>query len=135
MSIIEDILRDYFISAITGESSISEHLLTIQLVRMVVPTPHLNTEAEYITSGLLTEDIVDHIISQNTKYKPNKERISEIKNNIKKGRTEAENANLSKIRENIFNDQIRANDIIQQPSRNNWLDIIPIEELNYNLNK
>ena len=32
-------------------------------------------------------------------------------------------------------DQIRANDILQQPGCNNWLNIIPIEEFNYNLNK
>ena len=35
----------------------------------------------------------------------------------------------------MFKDQIRANDIFQQPGCNNWLNIIPIEEFNYNLNK
>ena len=58
-----------------------------------------------------------NIISQSKDYKPNKERISEIKNNIKKGRTEAENTNLSGIRENISTDQIRPNDILPQPGR------------------
>ena len=46
---------------------------------MSLTTPYLNTEAEYSASRLLTKDIVDHIISQNTEYKPYKERISEIK--------------------------------------------------------
>ena len=46
---------------------------------MAVTTHHLDTEAEYNASRLLTKDIVDHIISQDTEFKPNKERISEIK--------------------------------------------------------
>ena len=78
---------------------------------------------------------MDNIISQSKDYKPNKERISEIKNNIKKGRTEAENTNLSRIRENMSTDQIRANEILQKPGCNTSLNIIPIEEFNYNLNK
>ena len=68
---------------------------------MAVITPHLNTGAEYNASRLLTKDIMDYIISQNTEYKRNKERISRIKNNVKKGRTEAENRNLSRISENM----------------------------------
>ena len=44
----------------------------------------------WITSSAKTQNI-----------KPNKERISETKNNIKKGRTESENTNLRKIRENM----------------------------------
>ena len=79
---------------------------------MAVTTPHLNTESEYKVSRLLTKDIVDNIISQSKDYKPNKQRISEIKSNIKKGRSEAENASLSRIRENMSTDQIRANDIL-----------------------
>ena len=71
---------------------------------------------------------MNHIISQNTKCKPNTERISEIKNNIKKGRTEAENKNLSRIRDNMSKDQIRANDILQQLDCNNLLNIILIED-------
>ena len=84
---------------------------------------------------MLTKDIVDQIIRQNTGYKPNKERISEIKNNIKKERSKAENTNISRIRENMSKDLISANDILQQAGCNNWLNIIPIEEFNYNLNK
>ena len=101
---------------------------------MAVTTPNLNIESEYKSSRLLTTDIVDNIISQSTYYKPYKERISEIKN-IKKGRTEVDNSNLSRIRGNMSTDQIRANDILQQPSCNNYLNIITVEELNYNLNK
>ena len=132
MKIIEDVFRNHFISAIIGESSISDHLrqlivLPIRLGGIAVTTPHLNTEAEHKASRLLTKDIVDDIISQSTEYKPNKERISEIKNNIKKEKTKAENANLSRIRENMSTDQIRANDILQQPGCNNWLNIIPTE--------
>ena len=62
-------------------------------------------------------------------------RISEIKNNMKKKRSKTENTNLSRIRENMCKDQITANDILQQPGCNNCLNIIPIEEFNYNLNK
>ena len=75
------------------------------------------------------------MINQNTEYKLNKERISKIKNNIKKGRTEAENSNLSLIRENMSKYQIRADDILRQPGCNNWLNITPMEEFNYSLNK
>ena len=78
---------------------------------MAVTAPHLNTEAEYNASSLLTGDIVDHIINQNTKNESNKKRHSEIINNIKKGTNEAENTNLRIIREKISKDQIRANDI------------------------
>ena len=93
--IIEDVFRN--------ESSVSDHLrqliaLPIRLGGMTVTTPHLNPESEYKALKLLTKDIVDKIISQSRDYKPNKERISETKNNIKKGRTEAENTNLSRIR-------------------------------------
>ena len=45
------------------------------------------------------------IISQETEYKPRKERISEINNNMKKERTKAGNSNLSKIRENMSKDK------------------------------
>ena len=54
---------------------------------------------------------------------------------MKKGRSEAENTSLSKIRENMSKDQIRANGILQQPVCNNRLNIIPIEEFNHNLKK
>ena len=80
---------------------------------MTVTTPYLKTEAEYNASRLLPQDIVEHIISQSTAYKPNKERISEIKNNIKKGRIETENTNLSRVKQNMSKDQIRANAILQ----------------------
>ena len=40
---------------------------------MAVTTPYLNAEAEYNGSMLLSGDIVDHSISQNTEYKPNKD--------------------------------------------------------------
>ena len=114
MKITENVLRNYFIPAIIGESLVPEHLrqliaLPIQLGGMAVTTPHLNTEAKYNAARLLTKDILDHIISQNTEFKPNKERISEIKKT--------------------------PNDILQQPGCNNWLNIIPIEEFNSNLNK
>ena len=49
--------------------------------------------------------------------------------------TENENTNLSRIRENMSTDQIRANEILQKPGCNTSLNIIPIEEFNYNLNK
>ena len=62
---------------------------------------------------------MDHIISKNKEHKPNKERLSKIKNKIWKGATEAENTNLSRIRENMSKDQTRANDILQQPGFNN----------------
>ena len=75
--------------------------------------------AEYKASRFLTKDMVDHIISQNIDSKPNKERTSEIKCNIKKGRTGAENNNLSRIRENISKDQIRVNGTFQEPGCNN----------------
>ena len=71
---------------------------------MAVTTPHLNTEVEYNLSRLLAGDIADHIISQNTKYELNKESISDIKNNFKKGKSEAENTNLRKIRESLSKD-------------------------------
>ena len=32
-------------------------------------------------------------------------------------------------------DQVRGNDILKQPGCNNWLNIISVEELNYDLNK
>ena len=102
---------------------------------MALTTPHLNTYTEYNASRLFTKDIVYHMINQNTEYKLNKERISKIKNNIKKGRTEAENSNLSLIRENMSKYQIRADDILRQPGCNNWLNITPMEEFNYSLNK
>ena len=50
-----------------------------------------------------------------------------MRSNIKKGRTKAEL--------NMFEDQIRANDILQQPRCNSWSNFIPTEEFNYNLNK
>ena len=137
MKIIEDVLRNHFIPAIICESSISELsreliALPMRLGVMAVTTPHLNTEAEYNASRLLTKD---HIISQDTEHKPNKEQISEIKNNIKKEKNKAENTNLSRIRENMSKNKIRGNNFLQQPGCNNWLNIIPIEEFNYDLNK
>ena len=59
----------------------------MELGQMAVTTPHLSTETECIGSRLLTKNIINHIINQGTEYKPNKERISEIKKNIKKKRT------------------------------------------------
>ena len=75
--------------------------LPIWLGGIAVTTLHLKTGAKYNAPRLLTKDIVDQIISQNTEYKHNKERISEIKNHIKKGRTESENINLRRIRDNM----------------------------------
>ena len=72
---------------------------------MVVTAPHLNTESEYNILSLLTGDM-DHIISQNS-INPIKKESLEIKNNIKRGRSEAESTNLSRIRENISKDQMR----------------------------
>ena len=71
MKVIEEVLRNQFILAIIGESSISENLrqliaLPIRLRGTAVTTPYLSKEAEYNASRLLTKDIVDHIISQNT---------------------------------------------------------------------
>ena len=44
------------------------------------------------------------------------------------------NTNLSRIRENVSKDQVRANDTLQQLGCQNWLNI-PIDEFNYNLNQ
>ena len=49
--------------------------------------------------------------------------------------TKTENTCLSRIRENMSRDQIRANTTLQQPGCNSWLNINPIQEFNYNLNK
>ena len=51
MTNTEDVLRNHFIPAITGQSSISENVrqpiaLPIRLEGMAVTTPHFNTEAE-----------------------------------------------------------------------------------------
>ena len=56
VKIIEDVLRNHFIPPIIGKSSTSDLLgdfiaLHMQLGRMAITTPHLNTEAEYIGSG------------------------------------------------------------------------------------
>ena len=78
----------------------------------------------WITSSVKTQNI-----------SPTKKESLRLKKNIKKEKTEAENTNVSRIRQNMSKDQIRANDILQQPGCNNWLNIIPVEEFNYNLNK
>lgn len=140
LNAIEDILRNHFIPAIIGESFISDHLrqllaLPIRLGGLAISIPHLKTETEYNASRTLTEQLIEHVINQNTQFHPNKERISKIKSNIKKQRAETENTNLNKIRENMSRDQLRANDLLQQPGCNNWLNTIPIEEFNYTLNK
>ena len=71
VKIVEDVLRNHFIFAIIGESSISDHLgdliaLHMELGQMAVTTPHLNTETECIGSRLLTKSIINHIINQGT---------------------------------------------------------------------
>ena len=71
VKIVEDVLRNHFILAIIGESSISDHLgdliaLHMELGQMAVTTPHLNTETECIGSRLLTKSIINHIINQGT---------------------------------------------------------------------
>ena len=76
VKIIEDVLRNHFIPAIIGESSISDHLgdliaLHMELGQMAVTTPHLNTETECIGSRLLSKNIINHITNQGTEYKPN----------------------------------------------------------------
>ena len=101
----------------------------MQLGGIAVTTPHLNTEDEDNVSRLLTEDVVDHTISQNAEYKANKEKVSGIKSSIKTGRTEAGNTDLSRNIKNMSKDKKKANDILQQPGFTNWLNI------NYNLNK
>ena len=140
LNVLEDVLRNHFIPAIIGESSISDHLrqllaLPIRLGGLALNFPHFNTEAEYNASRTLTEELIEHVVSQNTDYNPNRERTSKIKSDIKKRRTEFEHNNLGRIRENMSREQLRANDILQQPGCNNWLNIIPIEEFNYTLNK
>ena len=64
VKIIEDVLRNYFIPAIIGESSISKHLRELIALRMrlggiAVTAPHLNTEAKYNGSRLLTKNILN----------------------------------------------------------------------------
>ena len=140
MKSIEDILRKHFVPSITSGSSISEHLrqliaLPMRLGGMAISIPHLNTDTECNTSRLLTADFVDHITSKNTESQSNKERISEVKSNIKKRRAKAENRNFSKMKENMSKDYMRVNDILQQPVCTNWLNIILTEQFNYNLNK
>ena len=83
----------------TSEDSQQPIVLPIWTGGMAAKIFHLKTEAEHDVSRLLTKDIVGHIIRQNTEHKPNKERISEIKNNIYKGKNKSENNNLSRIRE------------------------------------
>ena len=83
---------------------------------------------------MLTGDIVDHIC-QITGYQTNKKRVFEIKNNINIGRTEAQNTNLRKIRKTVPKGPIRANEILLQTGRNNWLNITLMDELNYSLKK
>ena len=125
--------ENHFIPATISESSISEPLqqfiaFSIQLGGMAVTISYLNTEAEYNASKLLLKNIVDQIINQNTEYKSNKIWISEIKNDIKKGRTKVENTIPSRIRDIMSKRQIRANSILQQPSCSNLLNIILIYE-------
>ena len=83
---------------------------------------------------MLTGDIVDHICL-NTGYQPNKKRVYEIKNNNNIGRTAALNTNLRKIRKTVPKGPIRANEILLQTGRNNWLNITLMDELNYSLKK
>ena len=58
------------------------------------------------------------------------------KNRHRKGNKDRSwNIILSRIRENMSKDLIRANDILHQTGCNNWSNIIPIVEFNYNLKK
>ena len=71
MRSIEDVLRNHFIPAIIGESSNCYNLwqvliaLPIRLLTILIALPIQCIK-------LLTGDIADHIISQNTEYKANK---------------------------------------------------------------
>ena len=129
---------DLFVPVIYDESSISENLrpliaLPIRLGGKAVTIPHLNS-GRIQQIKMLTGDIVDHIC-QITGYQPNKKRVFEIKNNINIGRTEAQNTNLRKIRKTVPKGPIRANEILLQTGRNNWLNITLMDELNYSLKK
>ena len=86
MKTVEYDLKNRFIPAISGDSTISSHqqqLITppLRLCGMAGKNPHRNGYAEYNASRLFTDN-KDHIISQNTKYQPNEYR------NWKEGREE-----------------------------------------------
>ena len=53
-----------------------------------------------IIEDVLRLHFIPAIIGEDTEYKSKKERMFDIKNDIKKERTKAENSNLSRIREN-----------------------------------
>ena len=64
-----------------------------------------------------------------------KKEYLKLKTTSKKEGAESENTNLSRFRESMSKDQIRASDILEQPGCNNWLDIISNEDFNCTQNK
>ena len=140
LQLIENVIRNNFIPAITGENQCSDeeiNLLTLSVRHGGLGIDNICkiSTHEYKSSRKVTKHLVDHVIKLEPKIKLHDEATKEVKNEIKEIRNDVYQQQLNEIKETLDESQKRQNEIIREPGCSAWLTTLPIGEYNYHLTK
>ena len=140
MKPIEEVIRNEFIPAITGGvicSDLERKMLSFptKLGGLGIDIVHEISDYEYEASRKVTQRLIKKVIDQDMNVEENNLEVKMTKTEINKERQERRQNNLSVLKESMSDKQRRVNEILQEHGSSNWLNVLPIEELNYSLSK
>ena len=124
---VEDIMRNEFISAITGGIQCSDKerdllALPVRLGGLGLENITKISMREYESFRKMTKSLVNSVIEQQIVFKVQEEEQKKLKAEIKKDRREYHQRKLDEIRQSMNDGQRRQNDLTQERGSSYWLN-------------
>ena len=90
--------------------------------------------SEYATSTMITAPLAQQIVSQ-AHEPPDDAAIRTLQQNVRKERDESLRGNLESVKTSLPRKTKRAVDLAVEKGASNWLTVIPVKDMDFNLNK
>ena len=90
---------------------------------------------ELLNSKEITRELYENVIKQNKDFQIDSEKTKTIKNELKRRKMSNYKNKLEELRNSMNEKMKRCNDISNETGSSNWLNVIPMREFNYVLNK
>ena len=137
---LDKVIKQKLVLALFNDFQMSEELrsliaLPCTLGSMGIISPTEIANKEYVNSRKLTKKLTSLTIEQEHNYTVSEEEIKKIKSKIQKKRKEKQQRTLSSLRDKMSCMEIRLDDIAQELGSTNWLTVLPIKRLGFNLSK
>ena len=135
---LERAIADLLVPAITEHATTQEERdlleLPVRLGGLGLINPARTASQEYEASVKITGPLVRQIIKQ-AQEPPDETEIKTLQANARREKDELLKRQCEQVRESLSSKTERAVELAAEKGASNWLTVIPIKEMNFNLNK